>query len=305
MIAAIVNRPFEAGLWVVAVATMAWGLRLMANQVRVDERLHDLDGTAEPGDRTGFQPPRILQVMSPVLLTSKGDRKEIEANLSAAGYPANGALVFGAFRLGLALVGLVIGALLTGAMNLDGAARLLPAAFGLGLGFIVAKPLLASRADVRRRKILAELPFTLDVMLMMLESGVSLDQAFRSLSQGEGRAAPISRQATADLMADLQRGMAYEQALNRWSARLGVPGAQELAEVFKQALSQGTELARTLREFAEEFAERRMSAARESIGSKTTKMTVIMIVCFIPSLLIMLAGPAIFMLSSQIRGVGQ
>ncbi|WP_369058277.1 type II secretion system F family protein [Caulobacter sp. 73W] len=305
MIAAIVNRPFEAGLWVVAVATMAWGLRLLANQVRVDERLHDLDGTAEPTDRSGFQPPRILQVMSPLLLTSKGDRREIEDNLAAAGYPASGALVFGAVRLGLALAGLLIGALLTGPLNLEGSARLLPAIGGLGLGFIVAKPLLASRADVRRRKILAELPFTLDVLLMMLESGVSLDLAFRSLAQGEGRAAPLTREATATLVSDLQRGMPYGQALDRWSARLGVTGAKELAEVFKQSLAQGTELARTLREFAEEFAERRMSAARESIGTKTTQMTVIMIVCFIPSLLIMLAGPAIFMLSAQIRGVGQ
>ncbi|MDG2520730.1 type II secretion system F family protein [Caulobacter segnis] len=303
MIAAIVNRPFEAGLWIVAVAAMAWGLRLMAQQVRVDERLHDLDDAAV--DRAGFQPPRVLQVLSPVLLTSKGDREEIEANLAAAGYPANGALVFGALRLGLTVVGLAAGAFLAGPLKLEGSAAMLAAFCGAGAGFIGAKPILASRADARRRKILAELPFTLDVLLMMLESGVSLDLAFRSLAHGEGRAAPITREATVALVSDLQRGMAYNLALDRWAMRLGVTGAHELAEVFKQSLSQGTELARTLREFGEEFSERRLSSARESIGRKTTKMTVIMILCFIPSLLIMLAGPAIFMLSAQIEGVGR
>lgn len=305
MIAAFVNRPFEAGLWVVAVAAMAWGLRLMADQVRVDERLLDLEGTTTPADRVGFKPPRVLQVLSPVLLTSKGDRAEIEANLAAAGYPVGGALVFGAFRLALAVIGLLVGALLIGPMGMEGGARIFLPIVGAGGGFIAAKPLLSGRADARRRKTLAELPFTLDVLLMMLESGVSLDLAFRSLAQGESRAAPITRQATAFLVSDLQHGMSYGQALDRWAARLGVVGAQELAEVFKQALAQGSELARTLRDFAEEFSDRRLSAARESIGRKTTKMTVIMILCFIPCLLIMLAGPALFLLTSQIEGVAR
>jgi tight adherence protein C len=125
----------------------------------------------------------------------------------------------------------------------------------------------------------------------------------RGEGAAEGRAAPIVRMAVAQLVDEIQRGMSYDAALARWADRLGVNGARELAGVLRQSLSQGTELAGTLREFAREFGERRVFAARESIGRKTTQMTIAMLVLLMPALMIVLAGPAVSTLGTTITKI--
>src|SRR3546814_8112674 len=116
---------------------------------------------------------------------------------------------------------------------------------------------------------MAEFPFLLDLMLMMLESGISLDQCFRSIARDEAIAVPHHARLIAMLVADLDRGMSYEQALDRWAARVAVNGAKELAALFRQALFQGVELAPALREFVREFTQRRIANAREAMGGIT------------------------------------
>ncbi len=150
--------------------------------------------------------------------------------------------------------------------------------------------LLAAR---RAREITAEFPFLLDLMLMMLQSGVALDQCFRAIARDEVVALPRHSRQMALLVADLDRGMDYEPALDRWAARLAIPGAQELAALFRQGLFQGVELTPALREFAREFAQRRIARAREAMGSVTVRMVVLMILFLMPALFVVLAGPPV------------
>ena len=157
----------------------------------------------------------------------------------------------------------------------------------------------------RRRKIEAELPFILDVFLMMLESGVSLDQTFRTFVRTEGRAAPIMKEAVAVLVADIERGMPYETALERWGDRVGVNGARELATLFKRNLAHGSELSGALAGMAKEFADRRVENAREAVGRKAAQTAVVMIVCFMPAIFIVLAGPAFVTLMGTLSGMGR
>src|SRR3546814_7213178 len=74
---------------------------------------------------------------------------------------------------------------------------------------------------------------------MLLESGVSLDQCFRTLAGPEGSAAPCVRQTMKLLVDDLQHAIPYPAALQRWAASLGVDGARELSGLFRQRLIQG------------------------------------------------------------------
>jgi tight adherence protein C len=266
------------------------GLAMAKDQGKIDRRLRDIHST-EPSNRLeGWRP---LAAMVNGLTVPGQDQEEIQRGLRAGGYYHPDALpIFGALRLGgglLAAVATVV--LLVVANKWAGPMRLLPIA-AAGAMIVASKPMLSSLASRRSRKINAELPFTLDVLLMMLESGVSLDQCFRTFAMTEGRAAPMVRQTVVALVEDLQRGMAYDMALARWSDRLGVLGARELASVFRQALAHGSELSTSVRQFAIEFADMRVSTAREAIGKKTVRMTVIMMVFFMPALLLVLVGPA-------------
>lgn len=286
-----------AGL--VCAALLARGAMQVAGERRLGARLERLTVDAGPAtsvvDRSG---------LATLLAGGAEARAEIERHLNAAGYLSrNGALVFGLVRLGATLgSGLGLYALLA-LTSLPAPLRVaLPVAVSAAV-FLLARLVLHMSSARRARRIRAELPFTLDIVVMMVESGASLDQCFRSFAASEGRAAPLIQLATKALVEDIQRGMPYDMALTRWADRLGVDGARELASVLRQSLNQGTELAPTLREFAREFAERRVFVAREAIGKKTTQMTIAMLVLLMPALMIVLAGPAVSTLGTTITRI--
>jgi tight adherence protein C len=176
---------------------------------------------------------------------------------------------------------------------------------GAGLVFIGARQALTLLASARTQKITAEFPFLIDLMLMMLESGVSLDQCFRSIARDEQIAVPLHGQFIGLLVTDLDRGMRYDLALDRWAARVRVSGAKELAALFRQAMFQGIELAPALREFAREFTQRRVARAREAMGGITVRMVVLMILFFMPALFIVLGGPPVVAILDTLRASAQ
>lgn len=267
------------------------GLRGTVSEVRLRRRLTGIAERSETPDVGGIA---WLLPFERLLVGGAKDREEISQALRAAGYyDPSAVLAFAGLRFAatlLAMIGAGLGLWLTGRWG--GMARLLPFAAG-GIVYVGAKLLLRWRASVRQRRIAGELPFVLDLMLLMLESGVSLDQCFRSIAQMNNGAIPLVRQKVRLLVEDIQRGMPYDQAFDRWADRLGVNGARELAAMFKQTMLHGTELGLALREFVREFSDKRVSLVRESIGRKTTQMTVVMILLLMPALFIVLCSPAV------------
>jgi tight adherence protein C len=282
---------------------LALGLRGASMEARLQRRLSLLADTAGSAARPAGS---RLGTIGRILVMGEKDRQEIQQGLRSAGfYDPEAVIVFGALRLGVVVLAMAATALFLWSIgSLTGTARFYPFAAG-GVVFIFAKMALRWRASVRLRRIRAELPFALDVLLLMLESGISLDQCFRSMAQGDGRAAPLVQEATRALVEDIQRGMAYDAGLERWADRLGVTGVRELAEMFRQTLLYGTELGPALREFVREFADKRVSTARESIGRKTTQMTVVMIIFLMPALFIVLAAPAVVSILKALSGLGK
>ena len=280
---------------------IALGLRGTLGEVRLKRRLSSIgDRQASAGPLTGIG---WLRPLERILIGGAKDREEIGELLRAAGhYDPSSILVFAGLRLGGALLmAAVVAAVLWGTGRWTGMAWLYPLATA-GVTYLGAKFVLRWRGSVRQRRIAAELPFVLDVLLLMLESGVSLDQCFRSVAQTEAGGMPQVRQTVQLLVEDLQRGMAYDLALDRWRERLGVNGGRELVALFKQSLLHGTELGSGLREFVREFADKRVSTARESIGRKTTQMTIVMIVFLMPALFIILCAPALVSLVRSLTG---
>lgn len=275
------------------------GLQL-AGESRLSHRLGTLGRApaASSGDRA------TRERLATILNGGAEARAEVEEHLAAAGFLSpDGALLFALIRLGTTLGALLGLRLVLGANGVSALVAWTVAIGAAAIVFLAARYVLKMSSARRLRKISAELPFTLDIFVMMVESGASLDQSLRAFASGEGRAAPIVRLSVVEMVEDIDRGMPYDQALTRWADRLGVNGARELAGVLRQALNQGTELSATLREFAREFAERRIFTAREAIGRKTTQMTVAMLVLLMPALMIVLAGPAIATLGTTIKQI--
>lgn len=234
-----------------------------------------------------LRPPRIP-------LRKGRDRDEIERRLRTAGYFDPAALdVFVFLRIAAAIAVATASMATCWAVTGSPFKPIFPTFALTGLTYIGAKYVLQMRASARERVLTAEFPFLLDLMLMMLESGVSLDQCFRGIARDERVAVPNHSRLVAMLVEDLDRGQDYQVAFERWAARVNVSGSRELAALFRQSLFQGMELVPALREFIREFSQRRVAAAREAIGKITVRMVVLMLVFFMPALFIVLAGPPV------------
>ncbi|MBO9601090.1 MAG: type II secretion system F family protein [Novosphingobium sp.] len=273
------------GFALASVAFGAGGLRLMMDNRRLDLRLAAVVGQAP--DAAGFRLPGIG-------LAEGRDRAEIERQLRNAGLYEPGAVEqFVWIRLAVTLVAALGSLALTFLFSFNIAIKILIVFSITGLSYIGAKLALQLRAGKRERRLTAEFPFLLDLILMMLESGISLDQCFRTIASEEQVAVPEHSQLIGTLVADLDRGLDYQAAFDRWASRVGLMGARELASLFRQSLFKGMELVPALREFITEFSQRRVARARESIGKITVRMVVLMLVFFMPALLIVLAGPPV------------
>jgi len=269
-----------------------YGARLLLAEQRMSRRLEATGGYADgateaAGTRRKWQVPSLFTVGSQ-------DKTEIEKKLRDAGFhdPA-AAQIFAIFRLVITAATAVVVGLLCLTMGGSFLAYPLLLIIFPGLAYIGSKLALGLLASGRVRKVTAEFPFMLDLMYMMLQSGISLDQCLRNIARDKAAAAPILAREFALLVDDLDRGLSYELALDRWAARLPIAGARELAALFRQALFHGIELIPALREFAIEFTGRRLAAAKEAMGTITVRMVVLMILFFMPALFIVLGGPPV------------
>jgi tight adherence protein C len=275
-------------LALVALAAVVQGATILAAQRRLDARIaRDIAPLAARSAAAEFRLPGFLKARG-------RDGSEIAKKLRQAGFQAPTAIErFLWIRLGATIFMfalIAIGSRLTTGSFLGHWLVLILATAGT---YLIAKRALDFVAASRERRITAEFPFLLDLLLMMLESGISLDQCLRSIAQEDGAAAPRLVATIRLLVADLDRGTGYEAALDRWAERVAIGGAKELAALFEQSLFQGVELSVALKAFNREFTERRVATARESVGRISVQMVLIMVVFFMPAVFIVVGGPPV------------
>lgn len=225
----------------------------------------------------------------------------LRAALARAGYFQPAALhLFVAVRLGCTAA--VFGAVLFSAPAV-GAMTLMVSVF---LAFFCSRLfviLVKLKAERRERLLRAELPPLVDVLLMVLNSGISIDQCLRYVTAMLERTAPVSNVVLKRYVADIDSGMPFEAAFERMGQRFAISEGYDLANLIKQALLQGGEIMGSLESFGAELADRRVAAAREQIGRKSVLLTLVMLMFFMPVLLITLGGPAVSHITQTLRVV--
>ncbi|WP_395397135.1 type II secretion system F family protein [Novosphingobium sp. BL-8A] len=283
------------GLSLAGLAAAVAGVRLLRADAHLHQRIH--------GHAVQRVSPAALPYRLPRLFAMRGrEREEVEQRLRKAGFFDPSAIeVFAWLRVTAAAVAALVSMVACLAITGNPFKPLLPTFASAGLTYIGAKYALRMRAAGRERVLTAEFPFLLDLMLMMLESGVSLDQCFRAIAREEHVAVPHHARLVGMLVEDLDRGQDYQLAFDRWAGRVGVIGSRELATVFRQSLFHGMELVPALREFVREFSQRRVARAREAIGAITVRMVILMLVFFMPALFIVLAGPPVAAIFDTLR----
>jgi tight adherence protein C len=167
------------------------------------------------------------------------------------------------------------------------------------LGFYMPVIFVKNTLQKRQQSIKRAFPDSLDLLLICVESGMSIEMAFRKVSEEIGtQSLPLAEEfslVTAELAFLPDRKQAYENLANR----TGLEGVKSVSMALVQSERYGTPLGTTLRVLAQENRDMRMSDAEKKAAALPPKLTVPMIVFFLPVLFAIIMSPAIIKIVSM------
>jgi tight adherence protein C len=160
-------------------------------------------------------------------------------------------------------------------------------------GYYAPNIYVSNQATKRRESIVAVFPDALDLLLICVESGMSIEAALMKVGQEVGGASMELAEELSLLTAELsylpERRMAYEGLAKRTNH----PGIKAVVTAMIQGERYGTPLGGALRVMAKENRDLRLAAAEKKAAALPAQLTVPMILFFLPVLFVVILGPAI------------
>jgi tight adherence protein C len=171
--------------------------------------------------------------------------------------------------------------------------KLLICAMAAAVGYFIPGILVANTIKKRQQQIIRGFPDALDLMVICVEAGISLEQALTRIAQEIGDMSPILAEEVGLTTAELAYLGDRRRALENFAARTGAEPVKALTVSLLQSEKYGTPLGVALRVLSRENRDERMARAEQKAGSLPAALTVPMILFFLPVLFIVLIGPAI------------
>jgi tight adherence protein C len=159
------------------------------------------------------------------------------------------------------------------------------------LGMQAPMLFLKNQISKRQTSIKRAFPNALDLLLICVESGMSIEVAFRKVSGEIGMDSVALAEEFSLTTAELSYLQDRKQAYQNLSDRIGLDGVKSVCLALQQSERYGTPLGQTLRVMAQENRDMRMSAAEKKAAALPPKLTVPMILFFLPVLFIVILGP--------------
>ncbi|EAQ11189.1 MULTISPECIES: type II secretion system F family protein [Maritimibacter] len=231
----------------------------------------------------------------------------IQLRLLQAGYPGKNAVRtyhFAQFALGL---GLLFAGLIYSFITNDGETStqkmimtvLIPGA----VGYVAPKYWVTRRVDSRKEEITNGFPDALDMMLVCVEAGQSLDQAIIRVAKEIRAGYPALADEFEIVSWEIKAGKDRIQVLRDMGERCGVADVQSFVTVLIQSTSFGTSIAEALRVYAGEMRDKRVMRAEEKANTLPTKMTLATMMLTVPPLLIILIGPSVYEVYKTLKNI--
>ena len=165
-------------------------------------------------------------------------------------------------------------------------------AFGAAAGFYAPNIYISSLAQKRQKSLMRAFPDSLDMLLICVEAGMSIEMGFNKVSQEIGSASPELAEEFGITLAELSFLPYRLQAYENLAIRTGHEGVKAVCMALAQAERYGTPLGDALRLMARENREMRMSEAEKKAAALPAQLTVPMILFFLPVLFLIVLGPA-------------
>lgn len=261
------------------------------------QRLAEMNSKERQTGRLREAPKGFMQKIVDVLdLRDKFDNEELREKLKMAGLRGQRPIVaFMFFRLLapiIAFVGTLVYVFLIGDIKYPPLIKVMMGFVGGFAGFYFPNVVIENLAQKRQQSVKQAFPDALDMLLICVQSGMSIESAFGKVSKEiAAQSVELAEEmtlTTAELSYLQDRRMAYENL----GKRTGLPGVKAVTTALIQAERYGTPVGTALRTMAKENREMRQSEAERKAAALPPKLTVPMIVFFLPVLFIVILGPA-------------
>ncbi len=163
---------------------------------------------------------------------------------------------------------------------------------------------LKNLADKRLPKIKRAFPDALDLMVVCTEAGLGLDAALKRVAQEIGSASPHLGDELVVTNIELSFLEDRKQAFENLAARVPIQSVKSFATALTQTEKYGTPIAQTLRVLSAEFRNERMMEAETKAAQLPVKLTLPLMLCILPPLMLVLMGPAIIQFIDVWSGSG-
>ena len=164
------------------------------------------------------------------------------------------------------------------------------------LGYLAPLVWLKVKTATNQRELTNGLADALDLMVVCIEAGLTVDSAMQRVGQEIALAhSALSRELGMTHM-ETRVGLSRSDALRNMGQRTGNAALQSLASMLIQADRFGTSIADALRVHSETLRLNRQMAAEEAAGKASVKMSFPLVLCIFPATFIVLAGPTIIQL---------
>jgi len=221
----------------------------------------------------------------------------IQLKLRQAGYQSKDAVRFFHFaQFALGILGLIGGFVylfvLGAGEGMDSQKTMMYILGPGGAGYMLPKYWVTRRVDARKEAITSGFPDSLDMMLVCVEAGQSLDQSIVRVAKELRASYPDLADEFEIVAYEMKAGKDKASVLKDMGVRCGVQDVSSFVTVLIQSATFGTSIAEALRVYAAEMRDKRVMRAEEAANKLPTKMTLATMMLTVPPLLVILVGPS-------------
>ncbi len=245
----------------------------------------------------------MQQVVDQLSLRKILESPETRMMLAQAGLRGQPPLVtFLFFRLVMPVIvfaGAFIYLLVTDNFAGDMIAKLAVALAAGGIGFYLPNVYIQNLIGKRQSAIGRSFPDALDLLLICVEAGMTIEVAFGRVAREIGGQSIEMAEELGLTTAELAYLSERRTALENFAQRTGLEGVKAVVTALIQSERYGTPLGQSLRVMAQENRDLRMAAAEKKAGALPAQLTIPMIGCFLPVLFLVILGPVAITLMSK------
>jgi tight adherence protein C len=235
----------------------------------------------------------------------KEDLSAAKLKMLRAGYPGkNSVRMFHAIQFVLAITFLIIGAIFalfqSFSTEITTQQLMMYTVLPCGLGYYIPLYWVNKRLQERQTEIIQGFPDALDLMLVCVEAGQSLDQSIIRV----GKESRIGYPALADefdmVAQEVKAGKERITVLKDMAERVGVPDVASFVTTLVQSATFGTSVADALRVYSADMRDKRIMRAEEKANMLPTKLTLGTMMFTVPPLLVILIGPSVYGIATML-----